>query len=209
MGSFLCMSTSFNATSCFRYQLSLVDKALALSVEVREFEFPVGQVKEKLPPATSLVSVHHLRPRTWIVGPVSFKTVWVGYHAYLQHGILVCWHMHFKTRLESEPVTADLTTTVVYSSKLLINDVKPDHSLRYISSPLPLFAAQAKSVSKIRHSMIYWNGCTFLQPWKVTCDSIWPTSLCDCQSYLLELDRSLWRRSSRGHSWRVTYLNAI
>jgi len=48
---------------------------------------------------------------------VSFKTVWVGYHAYLQHGILVCWHLHFKTRLESWPVTADLTTTVVYSSK--------------------------------------------------------------------------------------------
>jgi len=26
------------------------------------------------------------------------------------------------------PVTANLTTTVVHSSKLLINDVKPDHS---------------------------------------------------------------------------------
>jgi len=34
-----------------------------------------------------------------------------------------------KTRFESGPVTADLTTTVVHSSKLLINDVKPDHSL--------------------------------------------------------------------------------
>jgi len=30
-------------------------------------------------------------------------------------------------RLEPGPVTADLTTTVVYSSKLLINDVKPNH----------------------------------------------------------------------------------
>jgi len=30
----------------------------------------------------------------------------------------------FKTRLESGPVAADLTT-VVHSSKLLINDVKP------------------------------------------------------------------------------------
>jgi len=38
-----------------------------------------------------------------------------------------------KTRLESGPVTADLTPTVVHSSKLLINDVKPDHSL---SKPL-------------------------------------------------------------------------
>jgi len=27
------------------------------------------------------------------------------------------------------PVTADLTITVIHSSKLLINDVKPDHSL--------------------------------------------------------------------------------
>jgi len=36
-----------------------------------------------------------------------------------------------KTRLESGPVTADLTTTLVHSSKLLINDVKPDHSLTH------------------------------------------------------------------------------
>jgi len=46
---------------------------------------------------------------------------------YLRHGTSVC--RHFKTRLESGPVTADLTTTVVHSSTLLINDVKPDHSL--------------------------------------------------------------------------------
>jgi len=32
-------------------------------------------------------------------------------------------------RLESGPVTADLTTTVVHSSKLLINGVKHVHSL--------------------------------------------------------------------------------
>jgi len=31
--------------------------------------------------------------------------------------------------LNPGPVTADLTTNVVHSSKLLINDVKPDHSL--------------------------------------------------------------------------------
>jgi len=31
--------------------------------------------------------------------------------------------------LETGPVTADLTTTVIHSSKWLINDVKPDHSL--------------------------------------------------------------------------------
>jgi len=39
----------------------------------------------------------------------------------------VCWDI--KPRLESGPVTADLTTTVVHSSKLLINNVKPVHSL--------------------------------------------------------------------------------
>jgi len=33
---------------------------------------PAGQVKDwKLAPAASLVSVHHLRPRTGLVGPVS------------------------------------------------------------------------------------------------------------------------------------------
>jgi len=38
----------------------------------------------------------------------------------------------FNTRLKSRPVTADLTTTVVHSSKLLLNDVKPDHSLFFL-----------------------------------------------------------------------------
>jgi len=52
---------------------------------------------------------------------------WVGYRVYLRHGTSVWWHL--KTRLESGPVTVDLTTTVVHSSKLLINDGKPDHSL--------------------------------------------------------------------------------
>jgi len=38
-----------------------------------------------------------------------------------------------KTRFESGPVTADLTTTVVHNFKLLINDVKPDHSLTFFN----------------------------------------------------------------------------
>jgi len=53
----------------------------------------------------------------------------VGYHVDLRHGTSVCWHS--KTRLESGLVTADLTTIVVHSSKLLINDVKPHHSLTH------------------------------------------------------------------------------
>jgi len=54
----------------------------------------------------------------------------VVYHVYLQHGTLgnvVCGYM--ETLLKSEPVTADLTTTVVHtctgSYKWLINDIKP------------------------------------------------------------------------------------
>jgi len=34
---------------------------------------------------------------------------------------------HLKTRLEIGPVTTDLTTTVIHSSKSLINYVNPDH----------------------------------------------------------------------------------
>jgi len=40
--------------------------------------------------------------------------------------------LQIKTLLESGPVIADLTTTVVHSSKLLIVDVKPDHLLHYM-----------------------------------------------------------------------------
>jgi len=51
----------------------------------------------------------------------------VGYHVYLRHGTSVCWNL--RPKLESGPVTADLTTTVVPSYKFLINDVKPVYSL--------------------------------------------------------------------------------
>jgi len=38
-------------------------------------------------------------------------------------------YWYFKTWLVSGQVTADLTTTVIHSSKLLINDIKSIHSL--------------------------------------------------------------------------------
>jgi len=60
----------------------------------------------------------------------------VRYH-YLQHGTSVCWHI--LTGLECGPVTADLTSNIVHSSKLLINDVKPDHLLNTV---MPLLSAE-------------------------------------------------------------------
>jgi len=49
----------------------------------------------------------------------------MGYHVYLWHGPMVCWHL--KTWFESGPVTADLTNTVIHvhtrNYKLLINDI--------------------------------------------------------------------------------------
>jgi len=53
----------------------------------------------------------------------------VGYHVYLPHGTSVFWQ--FKTQLESGPVTADLTTAIIHSYKLLINNVKPIHKLTH------------------------------------------------------------------------------
>jgi len=50
----------------------------------------------------------------------------VGYHVNLRHGTSVC--RHHMTRLESGLVTADLTSTVVYSFKSLTNAVKSVHS---------------------------------------------------------------------------------
>jgi len=57
-----------------------------------------GRVKsktKKLAPVAFLLSVHDLKPKAG----------------------------HLKIRLESGPVTADMTTTVVYNYKLLINDI--------------------------------------------------------------------------------------
>jgi len=62
----------------------------------------------------------------------------------LWHGTLVCWHI--KIQLKSGPVTADLTTTVIHNSKLLINDIKPDQSL-----------AQIKYFTKIQQEEHIWD----------------------------------------------------
>jgi len=62
-----------------------------------------------------------------MVGPLLAQSDSVGYHVYLRQGTSVCWD--FITRLESGAVTADLTTTVVHSYKLLINDITPVQSL--------------------------------------------------------------------------------
>jgi len=87
------------------------------SLRVRRSEIRTsGQAKSK---TEKLVSVHNLWPRTGLVGPMSVQSDWVGYHVYLRHVTSVCWHA--KPYLESGPVTADLTTTVVQSYKSLIN----------------------------------------------------------------------------------------
>jgi len=43
----------------------------------------------------------------------------VGYHVYLRHGTSVCWHL--KTQLDSGPVTADLTTTIIQPAASLVS----------------------------------------------------------------------------------------
>jgi len=73
-----------------------------------------------LAPAASLVSVHHFkRLRTGLVGPVSAKeTGWgIMFICAWYFGVLA----HLKIRLESgQP---DLTTTVLHSYNLVINDI--------------------------------------------------------------------------------------
>jgi len=54
----------------------------------------------------------------------------MGYHVYLWHSTSVCWPL--KTQFESGPVTANLTTNVVYSYKSLINDVQPPVLLTHL-----------------------------------------------------------------------------
>jgi len=49
--------------------------------------------------------------------------------------MFILWHL--KIWLEFGPVTADLTTTVLYSYISLINDIKPVHSLTLIFSHKP------------------------------------------------------------------------
>jgi len=71
--------------------MAMWEKAFAQSAEKVGVRTP-GRVKskiEKLAPVASLVSDHHFRPRTRMVGPVSVKSNWVGYHVYLRHGISV------------------------------------------------------------------------------------------------------------------------
>jgi len=55
-----------------------------------------------------------------------------GWGIMLIYGMVLRCAGTLKIWLQSGPVTADLTTTVVHSSKLLINDVKPHQSLTHI-----------------------------------------------------------------------------
>jgi len=112
-----------------RHKLLSFQILFPLSVEGGGFESPVGSSQR-------LKNWHLLLPwlaftikgleQGWLAQCQFNVTGW-GYHVYLRHGTSVCWHT--KTQLESGPLTSDLTTTVVHSFKLLINDVKPDHSL--------------------------------------------------------------------------------
>jgi len=53
----------------------------------------------------------------------------VGYHVYARHEIWYFGVLVLKPRLESGPVTADMTINVVYSYKSLRNYLKPVYSL--------------------------------------------------------------------------------
>jgi len=67
-----------------------------------------GWVKSKT--VASLFSVHHQRPRAGLIGPVSVKGDMVG--IVFIYGMVLRCDRTFKIRLDSEPVTAHLTTTV-------------------------------------------------------------------------------------------------
>jgi len=71
----------------------------------------------------SLVSVHHLRPR---LAQCQFKVTGWGI-MFICGIVLRCTDT--QTRFEPGPVTADLTTTVIHSYNLLVNNVKHVHSL--------------------------------------------------------------------------------
>jgi len=68
----------------------------------------------------------------------------------LWHGTLVCWQI--KPWLKSGSVTTDLTTIVVHSYKLLINVVKPDHSLTQVLKIMCLIPCKVMMIkSKNKH----------------------------------------------------------
>jgi len=71
------------------YSLLRLYKRLSHSVR-SVIRTPVGS-SQRL--KNSLVSVHHLRHRAGLVGPVSVLRDWVGYHVYLRHGTSVCWQL--------------------------------------------------------------------------------------------------------------------
>jgi len=77
-----------------------------------------------LAPVAALFSVHHLRPRAGLVGPLSVTRWGIVFIC----GVVLRCAGTLKPRLESGPVTGDLTTAVVHSYKLLINDFKLVHT---------------------------------------------------------------------------------
>jgi len=64
---------------------------------------------------------------TWLA--FTIKGLDQGWLAQCQFNVTGWGIIFIKSQLESGPVTANLTTTVVHTSKLLINDVKPDSKI--------------------------------------------------------------------------------
>jgi len=79
----------------------------------------------------SLVSVHHLRPRTGLVGPVSVENDWVDWSIMFICGMVLLCAGTLKSSLRVLTMEFQQTTTVIHSYKLLIIDFKPVHSLTY------------------------------------------------------------------------------
>jgi len=65
----------------------------------------------------------------------------------------MCWHLN--TRHKSGPVTTDLTTTVVHSYKLLINDVKPQ-LLRSLTHPFLLWITHTYIIGRNSNRIFIW-----------------------------------------------------
>jgi len=79
-----------------------------------------------------------------------------------------CWH--FKTRLESGPVTTDPATTDVNSYKSLINAVKPVHSLTHsLTQGLPFnFHINLRFSNQLSLSL-FQNSVSWAVKWNFIC----------------------------------------
>jgi len=109
----------------------------------------------------SLVSIHYLRARSGLIGPMSLKSDWVGYNVNLGHGTSVCWQAWYfcvlanlKCSMSLEQLQQIWQPLSFIAIKLVRNNFKSLYALTLSMQP-ESFCHPKKQIPQLRPKVSY------------------------------------------------------